>query len=70
MSSWHAMAPAPQGVEACHDGSDARNHMILNGAGFTALQSDVDLGLYPETCTVCHGEGRIADVEVVHGIDD
>jgi len=61
------ITPIAAACSACHDNTDARNHMILNGAGFDALQSDIDLGLYPETCSVCHGTGRTADVEVVHG---
>lgn len=37
-------------------------------SGFDVLQSDVDDGLVIETCGVCHGPGRIADVNLVHGI--
>jgi OmcA/MtrC family decaheme c-type cytochrome len=64
------ITPIAAACSACHDSTDAVNHMILNGSGFAALQSDVDIGLYPETCSVCHGEGRIADVETVHEGND
>lgn len=37
-------------------------------SGFDVLQSDVDRGTVIESCTVCHGPGRIADVDVVHGL--
>jgi OmcA/MtrC family decaheme c-type cytochrome len=70
---------------SCHDGTEARAHMVDNGAGisvempgagssgtgtsrFDVLQSDVDGGVVIETCRVCHGPGRIADVDVVHGL--
>jgi len=71
----------------CHDGTEARAHMVENGAGisrempgsgatargtsgFDVLQSDVEGGTVVETCTVCHGPGRIADVDAVHGLSD
>jgi OmcA/MtrC family decaheme c-type cytochrome len=37
-------------------------------SGFVVLQRDVDVGTVIETCGVCHGAGRIADVNVVHGL--
>ncbi len=53
---------------SCHDSTTAKTHMEQNGAAFAVLQSDVDNGRVIESCAVCHGPGRIADVEVVHGI--
>ncbi|HUJ75550.1 MAG TPA: hypothetical protein VL359_11855, partial [bacterium] len=62
------------------DSSVAKQHMILQGAGFTSatgipagtttdpliLPSDVSGGKYVETCEICHGAGTTADVSVVH----
>lgn len=61
--TWAAAA-----CSSCHDSPLARRHMELNGAAFDTPQSFIDSGIYIETCTVCHGEGRTADVKRVHGI--
>ena len=53
---------------ACHDSSLSRSHMELNGALYTALQTTLSTTT-PETCAICHGPGRSADVKVVHGFD-
>ena len=37
-------------------------------SGFVVLQGDVDAGTVIESCEVCHGAGRMADVNVVHGL--
>jgi OmcA/MtrC family decaheme c-type cytochrome len=50
----------------CHDGTLAKTHMELNGGLFTALQATLT-GQTPETCAICHGPGRTADVKTVHG---
>jgi OmcA/MtrC family decaheme c-type cytochrome len=50
----------------CHDGALAQTHMELNGGLFTALQATLT-GQTPETCAICHGPGRTADVKTVHG---
>jgi hypothetical protein len=70
---------------ACHQSSDvteestpasAMSHMMLNGASFNATQladgtlTDNDtLGVVVESCDVCHGEGRVADVALAHGVE-
>jgi OmcA/MtrC family decaheme c-type cytochrome len=51
---------------ACHDGSLAKTHMELSGGAFNALQSALT-GTTAETCAICHGPGRSADVKTVHG---
>lgn len=57
---------------SCHPSESAAAHMELNGAAFDAMQA-LDGTLTSasgrpvfETCDVCHNEGRIADVAVVH----
>ena len=39
----------------------------LGGALFEDFQSTIDGTI--ETCSVCHGPGHLADVEVVHGLE-
>jgi OmcA/MtrC family decaheme c-type cytochrome len=51
---------------ACHDGTLSRTHMELSGGAFDALQSALT-GTTAETCAICHGPGRSADVKTVHG---
>lgn len=68
----------------CHASADAKAHMMQNGGSFDActeadgaLRQRVDICgsggdksgiLVVESCPVCHGPGRNADVAVVHGI--
>jgi len=58
---------------ACHDDELALAHIEQNGGAFDATQTaDGTLisaahGTVIETCSVCHGAGRLADVKVVHG---
>ncbi|MDX1443454.1 MAG: hypothetical protein R3270_06705, partial [Gammaproteobacteria bacterium] len=63
------IGPIAAACSGCHDSDLAREHMTLNGSNFDALQADFDSGAYVETCEVCHGEGRAADIEVVHSPD-
>jgi OmcA/MtrC family decaheme c-type cytochrome len=68
---------------ACHDGTEALAHMrdvggagisdeapgnVSSGAGLAVTQADVDNSIYVESCGVCHGSGREADVNRVHGL--
>jgi OmcA/MtrC family decaheme c-type cytochrome len=49
---------------ACHDSSDARAHMEANGG---AIYRDRTTALAKtESCLVCHGDGKIADIAVAH----
>jgi OmcA/MtrC family decaheme c-type cytochrome len=63
------VTPIAAACRGCHDSSLAQQHMQLNGALFTALQTTLT-GTTPETCAICHGDGRTADVKLVHGIKD
>jgi OmcA/MtrC family decaheme c-type cytochrome len=51
----------------CHSSDAAKNHMAQNGGLFDAAKTQPQLG--QETCEICHGEGRIADVAEVHDLD-
>ncbi len=50
---------------SCHDGDKARAHMeSAGGAVFRVTQQEASDAI--ETCDVCHGKGRDADVDAVH----
>jgi OmcA/MtrC family decaheme c-type cytochrome len=49
---------------ACHDSTDAIAHFKLNGGSIYAPRSTALTTT--ETCSVCHGSGRIADIKAVH----
>lgn len=51
---------------ACHDSPLATFHMEQNGAFIGGVRAESPAGF--ETCAVCHGPGRVADVQVVHGL--
>jgi OmcA/MtrC family decaheme c-type cytochrome len=50
---------------SCHTSDLAATHMEQNGASFVMVG---DPGTYNETCAVCHGPGRMADVAEVHAV--
>jgi OmcA/MtrC family decaheme c-type cytochrome len=58
---------------ACHDDELARAHIEQNGGAFDATDDEDATfisaadGTVIETCALCHGEGRVADVTVMHG---
>ena len=58
------LSPTAAACFACHDSPDAIAHMKGNGGSFYAPRSAA-LGV-SETCLVCHGTGRMADIAVVH----
>jgi OmcA/MtrC family decaheme c-type cytochrome len=66
-----AVSSASAVCSSCHTGGEARLHMEINGAAFSAIK-DVDSltpGAPIETCGVCHGKGAgAADVATVHGV--
>lgn len=57
-------SPMASACFACHDTTLAKAHMESNGGSVYELRSTAILKT--ETCLVCHGAGRVADVAVVH----
>ncbi|MHB1398053.1 MAG: multiheme c-type cytochrome [Trichloromonadaceae bacterium] len=53
------MGPVSAACFSCHDSVTATNHMAASVANVR--------GVATETCVTCHGAGRSADVDVVHG---
>jgi OmcA/MtrC family decaheme c-type cytochrome len=53
----------------CHDDASAKAHMVQNGGQFDVQggKSVTTPSSASEACSVCHGEGRIADTAEVHG---
>jgi OmcA/MtrC family decaheme c-type cytochrome len=60
-------SPIASVCSACHDGTPELAHMADNGAllGGSGSEQAAQEGNV-EICPVCHGPGRLADVEVVH----
>jgi OmcA/MtrC family decaheme c-type cytochrome len=67
-----AISPNTAVCSACHVSSTAAAHMTQNGGDFAAGKaadgSLVSSGV--ETCGLCHGPGRTADVKVVHRVGE
>jgi OmcA/MtrC family decaheme c-type cytochrome len=64
------ISPNASVCSSCHVSSLARTHMEQNGADFAATKAAdstlISAGV--ESCQLCHGEGRSASVEEVHGV--
>jgi len=60
------VTPTTAVCSACHDTDLAKLHMTQNGGLFTMSG---DPGTYNETCAVCHGPGRTADIVEVHSLN-
>jgi OmcA/MtrC family decaheme c-type cytochrome len=57
-------SPTATACLACHDSSDAVSHYRINGGSVyaprsTALNTN-------ETCSICHGPGRVAEIKASH----
>src|SRR6056297_3461025 len=66
------ISPNSAVCSSCHTGDLAREHMVQNGGDFNATKA-ADSSLISsgvETCNVCHGPGRSADVAEVHGVGE
>ncbi|CAA0122580.1 Uncharacterised protein [Halioglobus japonicus] len=62
------VTPVTAVCSSCHDDTQAVSHMTLQGGSFSTTQAAIDAGTVVETCNVCHGAGRDADVTEVHDI--
>lgn len=62
------ITPTAAVCSSCHDGDIAQSHMEQNGGDFSATLVSIDSGASTEACAICHGPGRIADLDVVHGL--
>ena len=58
------ISPTVTVCSACHDSTQAIAHFTINGGSFYVPRSTA-LGT-TETCMVCHGADRIADIKVMH----
>ena len=66
------VSPNSSVCSACHTSFLAAEHMKQNGGDFNATKA-ADSSLISsgvETCALCHGPGRSADVAVMHGVGD
>ena len=64
------VSPNTSVCASCHTSSLATEHMKQNGGDFEATKAInsalISSGI--ETCTVCHGPGRSADVKIMHDV--
>jgi OmcA/MtrC family decaheme c-type cytochrome len=63
-------SPITHACVGCHDSKSAIEHMRQNGGAFYSTRSSFtknDALENRETCLVCHGSGRSADIKKVHG---
>ncbi len=57
-------SPTVNACFGCHVTADNQSHYVLNGGAVYASRST---GLATnETCLICHGKGRVADIAVMH----
>jgi OmcA/MtrC family decaheme c-type cytochrome len=59
-------SPIASACYYCHDSDPAIDHMEQNGGAIAWPRSQFLLQQPTESCIVCHGEGRMADLNVVH----
>jgi OmcA/MtrC family decaheme c-type cytochrome len=62
-------SPTSTVCSACHDSDVSKIHMSQNGGRFDILLSEFNTSSSTsESCVVCHGPGKMADVMTVHGL--
>lgn len=59
-------SPITAGCSGCHNTALALFHMEQNGGSIEVTRSSLAAGTAVETCSICHGPGKVADVEVMH----
>jgi OmcA/MtrC family decaheme c-type cytochrome len=66
-------SPITHACTSCHDTNSAIEHMKLNGGSFYATRASLNgdvvggaLTAKVETCLICHGSGKIADIKASH----
>jgi OmcA/MtrC family decaheme c-type cytochrome len=66
------VSPNTAVCSTCHVSDLAKTHMMQNGGDFNATKAADSMLISSgvETCELCHGPGRTADVETVHGVRD
>jgi len=64
------ISPNTAVCSSCHIDNTSKQHMVQNGGDFNATKTATGAlaSGSVETCTLCHGAGRVADVKVVHSI--
>ena len=66
-SDW-IIGPTAAACSSCHNSDPAMAHMNLNGGTVMWTRAElIDEGAV-ESCDVCHGDGRSADVNEMHGL--
>jgi OmcA/MtrC family decaheme c-type cytochrome len=67
-----AISPNTAVCSSCHLDSLAAEHMKQNGGNFLAGKDETGalISSGVETCALCHGPGRTADVAVIHGVGE
>lgn len=61
------LSPTVSVCSACHDGALAQQHMTDNNGIFGGPGSEQTVQVANlESCAVCHGPGKVADVKLVH----
>ena len=67
-----AITAGSAACSACHVDAPARQHMELNGGSFGAVKAadSTTPGAPIETCSNCHGPGKLVDVKIEHGVGE